>query len=108
MFNVDNWWLKTAAYLAFSAIGGMLGFTMRALDGKQPQIKFSFLRCLIEGAAAAFVGLLVLFICQAMNLSPQWTGVIVGVCGWLGASATIRMLESIVRSKIGATDVSER
>lgn len=98
----DNWWLKTAAYLAFSAIGGMLGFTMRSLDGKQPLVKFSFWRCLVEGAAAAFVGLLVLFICQAMNLGAQWTGVIVGVCGWLGASATIRMLESVVRSKLGA------
>lgn len=97
----DNWWFRAAAYTAFSAIGGMLGFTMRAIDGKQKE-KFSFLRCIVEGAAAAFVGLLVLLICEAMNLSPQWTGVIVGVCGWLGASATIRMLETVVRNKLGA------
>lgn len=96
----DNWWMKATAYVAFSAVGGMLGFCMRQVDRKEP---FSFLRCLLEGAGAAFVGLLVLLICQAMNLSPQWTGVIVGVCGWLGASATIRMLESLVRNKLGAT-----
>lgn len=105
MISPDNWWIRAAAYTAFSAVGGMLGFIMRAIDGKQT---FKFWRCLVEGAAAAFVGLLVLMICEAMNLSPQWTGVIVGVCGWLGASATIRMLESVVRSKLGASpDVSE-
>lgn len=104
----DNWWVRAAAYTAFSAIGGMLGFTMRAMDGKQKE-KFSIWRCLVEGAAAAFVGFLVLMICEAMNLSPQWTGVIVGVCGWLGASATIRMLETVVRNKLGAPppEVSE-
>lgn len=96
----DNWWIKATAYVAFSAVGGMLGFIMRSIDSKQP---FKIWRCLVEGASAAFVGLLVLLICQAMNLSPQWTGVIVGVCGWLGASATIRMLESVVRNKLGAT-----
>lgn len=98
----DNWWVRAAAYAGFSAVGGMIGFTMRALDGKQPQ-PFSFWRCMVEGAAAAFVGCLVLLICEAMNLSPQWTGVIVGVCGWLGASATIRMLESLIRNKLGAS-----
>lgn len=96
----DNWFIKASAYVAFSAIGGMLGFAMRQVDSKQP---FNILRCVLEGAGAAFVGMLVLLMCQAMNLSPQWTGVIVGVCGWLGASASIRMLEGIVRNRIGAS-----
>lgn len=100
----DNWWVKAGAYVAFSAVGGMLGFLMRSIDRKET---FNFWRCLLEGAGAAFVGLLVLFICQAMGLSQQWTGVIVGVCGWLGASATIRMLESVVRNKLGATPNAE-
>lgn len=95
---MDNWWVKAAAYVTFSAIGGMLGFTMRTMDGKQP---FKIWRCIVEGMSAAFVGLLVLLICQATNLGPQWTGVIVGVCGWLGASATIRMIEGLVRKRLG-------
>lgn len=96
----DNWWLRAGAYTLFSAIGGMIGFTMRAVDGKQP---FVLWRLFVEGAGAAFVGVLVMLLCEAMGLSQQWTGVIVGVCGWLGASATIRMLESVIRNKLGAT-----
>lgn len=105
MLSGDNWWIRAAAYTAFSAIGGMLGFTMRVIDSKQP---FKLWRCLVEGASAAFVGLLVLMLCEAMGLSHQWTGVIVGVCGWLGASATIRMLESVVRNKLGANKDAEQ
>lgn len=94
----NNWVAKAAAYIAFSAFGGMLGFIMRCLDRKQP---VSFWRVSLEGASAAFVGLLVLLLCNAVHLSQEWTGVIVGVCGWLGASATIRLLESVVRNKLG-------
>lgn len=98
--NIDyGWWLRAGAYVAFSAMGGMIGFTMRAIDSRTP---FKLWRCLVEGAGAAFVGLLVMLLCEAMNLSQQWTGVIVGVCGWLGASTTIRILESVIRNKLGA------
>lgn len=98
----DNWWLRAIAYTTFSAFGGMIGYTMRTIDGKQ---QFKLWRVIVEGLGAAFVGTLVMMLCEAMHLAPQWTGVIVGVCGWLGASTTIRMLESVVRNKIGATNV---
>lgn len=75
-----------------------MGHLMRTIDGEH-KIKWS--RALLEGGAAGFVGLLMLLVCQAMNMSEQWTGVIVGVSGWLGANATIRMLESIVLKKLG-------
>lgn len=94
----NNWFLKAAAYCTFSAAGGMLGFALRTINKKQP---LAFGRCALEGVSAAFVGLLVLMACDAMHLSPQWTGVIVGVCGWLGATATIVMLENVVRNKLG-------
>lgn len=94
----DNWWIRAAAYTAFSAMGGMIGYTMRTLDAKQP---FKLWRIIVEGSGAAFVGVLVMLVCEALNLGQQWTGVIVGVCGWLGASTTIRILESLVRNKLG-------
>lgn len=55
----------------------------------------------VEGCSAAFVGIIVMLMCQALNLTEAWTGVIVGVCGWLGATATIAFLERIVRKKLG-------
>lgn len=92
-----NWFLKAAAYAVFSSLGGVLGHLMRSVDKKQ---KVTFGRTAMEGLAAGFVGLLVLLLCQAMGLSEQWTGVVVGVSGWLGASATIRMLEAAVRKRL--------
>ena len=75
-----------------------MGHLLRTIDGRQ---KIKWGRTVLEGGAAGFVGLLMLLVCQAMNLSEQWTGVTVGVSGWLGANATIRMLESIVLKKLG-------
>lgn len=98
---IDNWFLRSLSYCAFSALGGMLGFLMRA-HNKQEKINYG--RCALEGLGAAFVGMLVLLVCEAMKLSPQWTGVIVGVCGWLGATATIVMLENVVRNKLGLAE----
>lgn len=93
-------WLKLLAYAAFAAFGGFMGHILRTIDARQ-KIKWS--TASIQGLAAGFVGVLVLLMCQAMNLSEQWTGVIVGVCGWLGANASIQFLETIVFNKLGIT-----
>lgn len=78
-----------------------MGYLLRNLDeGKS----INWLRGALEGLAAGFVGLLVMLACQAMVLSESWTGVIVGVSGWLGASTTIKMLEGMVRKKLGVSD----
>jgi hypothetical protein len=93
-----GWWVRALAYATFAALGGVMGHLMRTVDGKR---KIHWGRACLEGAAAGFVGLLMLFLCEANGLGQQWTGVIVGVSGWLGASGTIRMLETIVRKKLG-------
>lgn len=94
----DPWWLKALGYAAFASFGGFMGHLMRTFDRRE---KIHWGRAALEGIAAGFVGLLVLFVCQEMGLSEQWTGVIVGVSGWLGANATIRMLENVVFKKLG-------
>jgi ABC-type transport system involved in cytochrome c biogenesis permease subunit len=91
-------WLKLALYAMFAALGGMLGHVMRALDKREQIMWF---RALVEGIAAGFVGMLFYLVCQAMGMSEQWTGVIVGVSGWLGATASIKLLESAVYKKLG-------
>lgn len=98
-----TWMMRAAAYTLFAAFGGVMGHLMRMIDKKE---SISWGRALVEGFAAGFVGLIVLFICGAMKLGEQWTGVIVGVSGWLGANATIRMLEGLVRKKLGIENQS--
>lgn len=95
---LTSWWFRSAAYAILAMIGGILGYIMRSLDKKERVIWW---RALLEGFGAAFVGLLVMLICQEMGLSQGYTGVIVGVCGWLGANVTIRLLESFVRKRLG-------
>lgn len=91
-------WFRIVAYALFSAFAGVMGHLMRTLDAKE---KISWGRASLEGGAAAFVGYIVLQLCSAINLSESWTGVVVGVCGWLGANATIRLLEKVVTKKLG-------
>jgi hypothetical protein len=101
MFSGDPfqiWWFKAACYALFASFGGTISYLLRSIDDAK---HISWGRAFIEAASAGFVGVLVLFACQAAALSEQWTGLIVGVCGWLGASATIKMLETLVRKKLG-------
>lgn len=101
MFPDDPWaqaWIRAIAYTLFASAGGVMGHLMRIIDKKE---KINWGRASLEGLAAGFVGFLILLVCQAMDLSEQWTGVIVGVSGWLGANASIRMLEGMVRKRLG-------
>lgn len=94
------WWLKAMMYAALASFGGLMGALLRAQHDDK---LFSWKKILIEAVAAGFVGVLVMFACNELNLSEKWTGVIVGVCGWLGANASIVMLEKLVYSKMGIT-----
>lgn len=91
-------WIQTALWAGFAFFGGSMGYIMRRIEKSE---KVIWLRVVVEGAAASFTGILVLFVCQQMQLSLQWTGVAVGVCGWLGASWTIGALEKLLSKKLG-------
>lgn len=97
------WWIQVTAYAAFAAFGGFMGHLLRTIEKGD---KLNWARGFLESGSAAFVGVLVLLTCQAMEMSPEWTGVIVGVSGWLGANATIRILESVIRKRLGISDSS--
>lgn len=97
-YILNSWWFKLASYAFLAFIGGALGYIMRAVDKQEKVLVW---RVFLEGIGAAFVGVLVMFICQEAKFSAGYTGVIVGVCGWLGANVTIRLLEGFVRRKLG-------
>lgn len=75
-----------------------MGYSLRTINSGE---KILLSRGLMEAIASAFVGVLVLLICQAMHLGNEWTGAIVGMAGWLGANATIQIIERIARKRLG-------
>lgn len=91
-------WLKAIAYAILAGVGGLLGYLLRTLESER---KVSIVRAIVETFAAGFVGVLVYFICRAIGLSDAWTGAMTGLFGWLGAIASIRILEKVVYSKLG-------
>lgn len=90
--------LRAVAYAAFAAVAGALGYILRTLDSGA---RISYGRAVVEALSAGLVGLLAMWICQAMGLSQQWTAITVAVSGWLGANASIQVLQRIVWSKLG-------
>lgn len=92
------WWLTALAYAALASVGGVLGHLMHKIDRKEP-IHLGV--AALKGVAAGFTGFLILLACNALKLDEEWKGVIVGLCGWIGADATIRILEAIVRKRLG-------
>lgn len=92
------WWVKSAIMVAFASVAGFLGYVMRAFDTRT---RVLWTRAIIESMAAGFVGALTLLMCGAMGLSDQWTGVTVGVAGWLGANASMGVLSRVVFKRLG-------
>jgi len=98
-------WLKYVAYTLLASIGGALGFIMRTIDAR---LTINWWMVLLNGVAAGFVGFITLLICMASNLSPLWTGVIVGILGWMGANASMGLLSKIAFNKLGLNPEPKR
>ena len=94
----DHPWALKLGYIALAFLGGAIGHVMQQNEKGE---KASPWRVLLEAIGSGFVGFLVYLVCQAFKVGPEWTGVIVGVCGWLGASVTIRMLQKFVNKRLG-------
>ncbi len=91
-------WAKGLAYVVFSAFAGGLGYILRAMNNGY---NVSWKRVVVEMLGSGFSGVVVLWICQVSKVGAEWTGIIVGITGWLGAQATILALETLVRRKLG-------
>lgn len=91
-------WLKVGIGIAISSIGGGLAYVMRENDKGN---KIVFWRVTLNMASSGFVGVLVTLLCEAMKVDPLWAAFATGVFGWLGANASIRLLERIAYEKLG-------
>lgn len=87
-------WYLSALLVLLAAVGGLIGSMIRMLDQKD---KISWFIVAVETLASAFSGVIVMLMCQALGFGLQWTGVIVGVCGWFGGRTTMLWLEKRVR-----------
>jgi len=91
---------RTFAYGGFAAIAGLLGHLMRVIEQGG---KVSFWIALVKALSSGFAGVLIYMACQALDVSGPWVGVIVGTTGWMGADASIRLLETLIYRKLGIT-----
>ena len=101
MEKVQEWWLSTVLFILLACAGGMLGAVVRMVDGKE---KINWFIVTIETAASGFSGFIVMLLCQQLTLNLQWTGIIVGVCGWVGGRTTMLWLEKRVRKVVEGGD----
>jgi hypothetical protein len=86
-------WLRTLGFMLFSATAGALGYMMRTMDSGQ---KIGKIRLLIEFLSSGMVGLFAMWICRIKGVSFEITAISVGVSGWLGASASIQVIQRFV------------
>ena len=100
-----NWLsvLRAGAFSLFAACAGALGYVMRTMDAHE---KVNWKRALVEFFASALVGYLSMLICRFMGMSFELTSVTVGICGWLGAAASIQVLQKFVWKNLGLTNRS--
>lgn len=92
---------RTLTYVILASIAGLLGYLMRVIERGG---KIRWLVAGLEACSSGFVGYLTMLTCRAMGLSYEWTGVIVGLLGWLGAAASVRIIENIIRKRLGIYD----
>lgn len=103
MLTPDPHWgigdvLRAAYYGIFAVLCGTLGCVLRLMDAGS---NVSTTRVLVEGISAGVVGVLIMWICEAMAVSQPWTAVSVGVGGWMGASASIQVIQRAVWGRLG-------
>lgn len=90
--------VEAILFSGLAGVGGVLSYCLRqANKGKRPTLGLA----LLEGCSSAFVGFLAMLMCKATGLDWYWSGVVVGVFGWLGANASIAVLAKVVYGKIG-------
>lgn len=89
-----EWWLAVFLVL-LAATGGLLGSVLRGLES-ETGVRWFVVG--VETLASAFSGVIVMLLCNYLDLDYRLTGVIVGVCGWVGGRTAMFWLEKRVRS----------
>lgn len=90
--------IETILFAIFAGAGGMLSYLLKSISrNEQPKVT----RATIEAMSSAFVGLIAMLACKAMDIDVYWSGVIVGVFGWIGAETSMLVFTRIAKNKLG-------
>jgi C4-dicarboxylate transporter len=96
--------LHSWIYILIAAIGGVLGHMMRKFSVRE---KVTIGETLLQGVGAAFAGYLMLLACHSFALPPEVAGVVIGLCGWLGADASLSIMQNYIYKKLRITKDAE-
>ncbi|MDI2145886.1 phage holin family protein [Pseudomonas sp. ITA] len=97
--------LHSWIYILIAAVGGVLGHMMRKLGVRE---KVTMSETLLQGVGAAFAGYLVLLACHSFAVPPEVAGVVIGLCGWLGADASLSIMQNYIYKKLKLSKDSEQ
>ena len=98
--------IEGVLFTFFAATGGLLAYLLRAVHSNE---RPKWLTALAEFLASGFVGVLAMLACKAAGFNWMWSGLVVGVFGWLGAETSIMVLRKLVESKLGiSTDDNDK
>lgn len=97
--------IETILFALFAGVGGMLSYLLRSMSSK---VSPKFSRAIVEALSSAFVGLIAMLICKALDIDIYWSGVIVGVFGWIGAETSMVIFTKIVKARLGAMSCKDK
>lgn len=92
MFNLEEN-LHELRWAVFAFIGGGIGYVLRSDKIQRNDL-------IIESLGAGFVGAIVSMAARYYDLSPEATGVLVGVSALIGARATLRFMKEQVLARL--------
>ena len=82
--------------------GGLAAYLTQVAQSKS---KFNWFELAASLVGSGFVGLLGMYLCQALELKESWTGVLVGVFGALGFNTARAIVASLVSRRLGVSNV---
>ena len=106
--DVDSFTILTYAWVIFLSIwGGVVNYVNKVKAGTAT--RFNITELIGDIVTSGFVGVLTFWMCQASDIDPLLTAVMVGVAGHMGARA-IAKLEGYIGEKMSLNklDVSPR
>jgi hypothetical protein len=89
---------RYGTYALLAAFGGAVGITNQAISqNKIPTLS----RVFIAAFTSAFTGVLVVMICDALQLEEIYKAPVIAFCGWYGSDQTLKLIQKTLLKRYG-------